>query len=125
MTAAEPLKIGVTGAGGRMGRTLIEAVYAADGLVLGSAIEKPGSSLVGVDAGELAGLGPLGIKVGRGESYANILVALGLAFVWYFATVIVEWLEKSPALRPDLLIWLPNIAFQVLGIILFKRISGR
>ena len=64
MTAAEPLKIGVTGAGGRMGRTLIEAVYAADGLVLGSAIEKPGSSLVGVDAGELAGLGPLGIKVG-------------------------------------------------------------
>ncbi len=68
---------------------------------------------------------PLGIKVGRGENYANILVALGLAFVWYFATVIVEWLEKTPELRPDLLIWLPNIAFQVLGIILFKRISGR
>ena len=68
---------------------------------------------------------PLGIKVGRGENYANILVALGLAFVWYFATVIVEWLEKTPELRPDLLIWLPNIAFQILGIILFKRISGR
>lgn len=68
---------------------------------------------------------PLGIKVGRGESYANILVALGLAFAWYFATVIVEWLEKSPSLRPDLLIWAPNIVFQILGIILFKRISGR
>jgi lipopolysaccharide export system permease protein len=68
---------------------------------------------------------PLGIKVGRGENYANILVALGLAFVWYFCTVIVEWLEKNPALRPDLLIWLPNIAFQIIGFILFKRISGR
>ncbi|MCB1121165.1 MAG: LptF/LptG family permease, partial [Verrucomicrobiae bacterium] len=68
---------------------------------------------------------PLGIKVGRGEGYANFLVAIGLAFVWYFATVIVGWLEKNPDLRPDLLIWLPNIGFQVLGIILFRRVSGR
>jgi lipopolysaccharide export system permease protein len=68
---------------------------------------------------------PLGIKVGRSESYANILVALGLAFVWYFSTVVIEWLEKSPDLRPDLLIWLPNLGFQILGLILFKRISGR
>ena len=68
---------------------------------------------------------PLGIKVGRGESYANILIAFGLAFVWYFSTIVVQWLEKSPSLRPDLLIWLPNIGFQILGIILFRRVSGR
>ena len=63
MSSLEPLKIGVTGAGGRMGRTLIEAVHAADGMRLGSALEKQGSSLIGVDAGELAGLGPLGVLV--------------------------------------------------------------
>ena len=57
------LNIGVTGAGGRMGRTLIEAVHANDGLRLGSALEKTGSTLLGVDAGELAGLGPLGVTV--------------------------------------------------------------
>jgi 4-hydroxy-tetrahydrodipicolinate reductase len=53
----------VTGAGGRMGRTLIEAVNLTEGMCLGSALEKPGSSLLGVDAGELAGLGPLGVAV--------------------------------------------------------------
>lgn len=68
---------------------------------------------------------PLGIKVGRGENYANLLVALGLAFVWYFAFVIVGWLEKNPVLRPDILIWLPNIGFQILGLYLFLRVSGR
>jgi len=57
------LKIGVTGAGGRMGRTLIEAVHNTDGLTLGAALERDGNSLVGVDAGELAGLGPLGVCV--------------------------------------------------------------
>jgi len=27
----------------------------------------------------------------------------------------VSWLEGQPALRPDLLIWLPNIIFQSVG----------
>ena len=68
---------------------------------------------------------PLGIKVGRGENYANLLVALGLAFVWYFAFMVVGWMEKNPTMRPDLLIWLPNIGFQILGIYLFVRVSGK
>jgi 4-hydroxy-tetrahydrodipicolinate reductase len=46
-----------------MGRTLIEAIGSSDGLVLGAATERPGSSLVGTDAGELAGMGKLGIEV--------------------------------------------------------------
>jgi 4-hydroxy-tetrahydrodipicolinate reductase len=45
------LRIGVTGAGGRMGRTLIEAINAFDGMVLAAATERSGSSLLGVDAG--------------------------------------------------------------------------
>ncbi|WP_233118225.1 4-hydroxy-tetrahydrodipicolinate reductase [Aggregatibacter actinomycetemcomitans] len=58
------LKIAVVGAGGRMGRQLIQAVYNAEGVELGAAFEHKGSSLVGADAGELAGIGNLGIKVG-------------------------------------------------------------
>ena len=46
----------VTGAAGRMGRNLITAVYEADGVTLAAATERQGSSMVGVDAGELAGL---------------------------------------------------------------------
>jgi 4-hydroxy-tetrahydrodipicolinate reductase len=46
-----------------MGKNLIDAVNQAEGLTLSAAIERPGSSLVGADAGELAGVGTLGVKV--------------------------------------------------------------
>lgn len=57
------VRIAVTGAAGRMGKTLIEAVAAADGCELTAAIERPESSLIGADAGELAGLGKNGVAV--------------------------------------------------------------
>lgn len=57
------IKIGITGAAGRMGRMLIEATTNAEGVELGAAIEHPQCSLVGADAGELANVGKNGIKV--------------------------------------------------------------
>ena len=57
------LRIAVAGAGGRMGRQLIQAVNNASGVVLGAALERSGSSLVGTDAGELAGIGAIGVPV--------------------------------------------------------------
>ena len=56
-------KVAVIGAAGRMGRALIEAVRNTDGLTLGAAIARPDSSLIGSDAGEIAGLGKLGVTV--------------------------------------------------------------
>jgi 4-hydroxy-tetrahydrodipicolinate reductase len=46
-----------------MGRTLIEAIGQADSLVLAAAIERPESTLVGADAGELSGFGKNGVVV--------------------------------------------------------------
>jgi len=57
------IRIAVAGAGGRMGRTLIQAVAEAEGLSLGAATEQLGSSLLGTDAGELAGVGHLDVAV--------------------------------------------------------------
>lgn len=57
------LRISVVGAGGRMGRQLIQAISKADGVQLTAAFEREGSSLVGSDAGELAGIGHNGITV--------------------------------------------------------------
>ena len=57
------LRIAVTGAAGRMGKTLIEAINQADGAILTAAIVEPTSSLLGADAGELAGLGKLGVQL--------------------------------------------------------------
>src|SRR5947199_7349761 len=57
------MRLIVAGAGGRMGRTLIHAIAATDGVELAGAVEAPGSAVIGRDAGELAGLGRSGIVV--------------------------------------------------------------
>jgi 4-hydroxy-tetrahydrodipicolinate reductase len=61
--ANSDMRVVIAGAGGRMGRTLIHAVAATKGLVLAGAVEAAGSAVIGRDAGELAGLGPNGVKV--------------------------------------------------------------
>lgn len=56
-------RIAVMGAAGRMGKTLIEAVQQAPGAGLTAAVDRPDSSLVGADAGELAGIGRIGVTL--------------------------------------------------------------
>lgn len=57
------INIGVIGAGGRMGRMLIEAVNDNSKTTLNAAIERQGSSLVGADAGEVAAIGRLDVQI--------------------------------------------------------------
>jgi 4-hydroxy-tetrahydrodipicolinate reductase len=56
-------RIAVNGAAGRMGKTLIEAIAANPDTTLAAAVERPDSTLLGADAGELAGLGRNGIRI--------------------------------------------------------------
>ena len=57
-------RIAITGAAGRMGRSLIQACQQADGLEVTVALEHPDNSLLGSDAGDLAGIGKLGVTLG-------------------------------------------------------------
>jgi 4-hydroxy-tetrahydrodipicolinate reductase len=57
------IRVAIAGAGGRMGRTLVQAVTEAEGLAVTVASERAGSSLLGADVGELAGVGRLGVEV--------------------------------------------------------------
>ncbi|HEX2100444.1 MAG TPA: LptF/LptG family permease [Candidatus Synoicihabitans sp.] len=66
---------------------------------------------------------PLGIKVSRKETSANLGVALGLVMVYYFASVTVSWLDQFPDLRPDWLMWAPTLGFFALGAWLFSRVG--
>ena len=47
------IRIAVTGAAGRMGKTNIEAIQAADGVKRGAASGEAASSLIGAEAGVL------------------------------------------------------------------------
>ncbi|RMD79859.1 MAG: 4-hydroxy-tetrahydrodipicolinate reductase [Gammaproteobacteria bacterium] len=57
------VRIGISGAAGRMGRELVRALQEAEGLRLTAAVERPSSEAVGRDAGEVAGVGPVGVRV--------------------------------------------------------------
>jgi len=65
------VNIGVSGVGGRMGQTLVQAVQDNAASQLMFATERPGSSLLGADAGELAGVGVLHVPVCDGFESAN------------------------------------------------------
>ncbi|MCL7997021.1 4-hydroxy-tetrahydrodipicolinate reductase [Brucella sp. 21LCYQ03] len=62
---AENAEIGlvVVGANGRMGQALIRAIHAINGAHLVGAIARPGSPFLGKDAGEVAGVGNLGVTI--------------------------------------------------------------
>lgn len=57
------IRLAIVGAPGRMGRNLIQAAHQAEGVAVGAALARSGSSLLGTDAGELAGIGKTGVTV--------------------------------------------------------------
>lgn len=54
----------VVGAAGRMGQALIRAIHTIPGARVAGAIERAGSPHLGKDAGELAGIGNIGVTIG-------------------------------------------------------------
>ena len=58
----DKIRFAVAGAGGRMGRTLIEAILKASDAELAGALEMAGSPFLGKDAGELVGT-PCGVTI--------------------------------------------------------------
>ena len=56
-------RIAVVGAAGRMGKSLVQAVCQDDSTTLVAATDRPESSLIGADAGELAGIGKVGVQL--------------------------------------------------------------
>lgn len=57
------VRVGVCGAAGRMGKTLIEVIHENDATSLSAAIEQSDSPMLGIDAGEISGTGNTGVKL--------------------------------------------------------------
>ena len=68
---------------------------------------------------------PLGVKVSRRETSANLGLALGLALGYYFFTTAVGWLDHHPEYRPELLLFAPNLILFGLAVILYSRLEKR
>jgi 4-hydroxy-tetrahydrodipicolinate reductase len=61
---ANDMKIGIVGAAGRMGQTLVRQIGETEGCLLAGAIEQPDSAAIGKDVGMLAGVGETGVAIG-------------------------------------------------------------
>ncbi len=71
------IRVAIAGAGGRMGRTLIEAVVAAGDVALGAALDVAGSPALGRDAGESLGRATgvaIGADVRAGIAAADCII---------------------------------------------------
>jgi len=57
------IRLLIAGAGGRMGRALVRAATEMKGFAVAGAFEAAGAAVIGKDAGELAGVGSLGVTI--------------------------------------------------------------
>jgi 4-hydroxy-tetrahydrodipicolinate reductase len=90
---AAPIRIALMGCQGRMGKALLEAIQNNNQVALGAALERPGSTVIGLDVGDLNGLGAM-----------NVLVADDLEKVKDQFDVIIDFT------RPE--VTLKNLAFR-------------
>ncbi len=68
---------------------------------------------------------PLAVTTQRKETSAGFLMGLLLAFTYFFLTLVSGSFKSRPELRPELLVWIPNLLFFVFGGFLFRRMALR
>ena len=72
---SDRIKLGVNGAAGRMGRRIVALAHGDPEFAVTAALESKGSPHQGHDAGELAGVGPIGVLI-QGELSAAVDVVI-------------------------------------------------
>lgn len=71
------IKVAVTGAAGRMGSGIIKRISELDDIEVVAAIEMPNSPLTGMDAGQKAGIGDIGVKITGAQDLKENLKSSG------------------------------------------------
>jgi len=66
---------------------------------------------------------PLGVKSHRKETSAGMVLSLAIVFAYYIFIVLAKALAKHPQFHPNLVLWLPMLATQFLGLWLIRRSS--
>ena len=71
-------------------------------------------SLVGV---------PLGITAHRRETSFGFAASLAIGVVYFLFIIVADTLRTHARLHPELLVWLPNVLFLLVGLWLFRRLN--
>lgn len=68
---------------------------------------------------------PLGVTAHRRETSTGFGLSILVAFSYFLLIIIADTFRHNEAMRPELLMWLPNVVFITLGAVLFYRLSRR
>ena len=68
---------------------------------------------------------PLGITAQRRETSVGFAMSLIVGIVYFLLMTIFEMMRDNPNAIPSVLVWIPNIFFLVLGIVMFRRLSRK
>jgi lipopolysaccharide export system permease protein len=61
---------------------------------------------------------PFGFRSSRSETSIGVMMSLILMTVYYGVLLMTGALEKKIALHPEILVWIPNVLYQVIGVIM-------
>lgn len=68
---------------------------------------------------------PLAIRTSRRETSVGLIIGVALAGVYFISIMIIQAFDSYPNLHPQLLLWVPNLIYQVGGAIFIWRIAKR
>ncbi|MDQ6859803.1 MAG: LptF/LptG family permease [Verrucomicrobiota bacterium] len=66
---------------------------------------------------------PLGVTAHRRETSIGFLLSFIVAFVYFLFMIGADTLRSHPNVHPELLVWIPNVLFLGLGLVLFRRVA--
>lgn len=66
---------------------------------------------------------PFGIRSRRSELSVGLLVCVLLALVFYAFTMLANALRKVSGLHPEIIIWIPNVLYQTVGLYMLKKLE--
>ncbi len=67
---------------------------------------------------------PFGIRSRRSETSTGLLICVVLALVFYAFLLLADSIEDYDHLHPELVLWIPNILYQIGGLLAIRRIGG-
>ena len=66
---------------------------------------------------------PFGIRSRRSELSVGLLVCVLLALVFYAFAMLANALRKVSGLHPEVIIWIPNVLYQAVGLYMLRRLE--
>jgi lipopolysaccharide export system permease protein len=68
---------------------------------------------------------PLAIRTSRRETSVGLIIGVALAGIYFISIMIIQAFDTHPEVYPQLILWIPNILYQLGGAIFIWRITKR